>query len=326
MANPATGSVPWARVVIVNYNSGPLLQACVDALVRQTFADFEAVVVDNASSDESAAALELPDGRFTLILNQSNVGFAAANNIGARGCRAPWLATLNPDTIAESSWLEAMHRGVEHYPDVRMFGATLLNAANSSLIDGFGDVLSIAGIPWRVGWGRSVATLPLHDTEVFSPCAAAALYDRACFERVGGFDESFFCYVEDVDLGFRLRLLGERCMQLRNAVVHHHGSAITGERSAFTLFYSFRNRLRLLFKCMPLPLLVLAVPLNLVCSLFIIVKLTFEGGAIGAALKGLLIGMASVGALKKRSKVQRERKISTAAVARSLVWNLYQRA
>ncbi len=325
MANPETESGPWVRVIIVNYNSGPLIQACVDALGAQTFADFEATIVDNASTDGSADALELPDGRFTLIRNTSNVGFAAASNIGARGARTPWLAMLNPDTEAERNWLEEMHRGVERYPDVRMLGATLINAADSSRVDGFGDVLSITGIAWRVASGRPVATLPRNDTEVFSLCAAAALYEREAFERAGGFDPSFFCYVEDVDLGLRLRLAGERCMQLRHAFVRHHGSAITGERSAFTLYFSFRNRLWLLFKDMPLPLLVLAVPLNLLGSLVIVLKLAFEGAPIMAPLKGLLMGLAPAGALRNRRKVLRDRTISVAAVARCLEWNLYQR-
>ncbi len=115
-------------------------------------------------------------------------------------------------------------------------------------------------------------------------------------------------------------------MQLRQALVCHRGSAITGARSDFTLFYSFRNRLWLLIKDMPLALLVLAVPLNLMCSFAIILKLAFEGHAIKAPLRGLLAGLACAGALRKRRQVQKDRKISTAAVARCLVWNLYQRA
>jgi len=315
---------PWVRVIIVNYNAGRFLQACVNALAGQTFKDFEAVVVDNASTDGSLEALRLPDGRFTPIRNDSNLGFAAANNVGARGCRAPWIATLNPDTVAEATWLEKMRQGVDRYPDIGMFGATLVDAEDSSLVDGFGDALSIAGVPWRGGAGRPVAALPDRDAEVFSPCAAAALYARESFEDVCGFDESFFCYVEDVDLGFRLRLMGERCMQLRNAIVRHHGSAITGATSDFTLFYSFRNRLWLLFKNMPLLLLFVAVPLNIIYSAVVILKLARKNKPVRALLKGLACGMAPVGFFKSRRKVQRLRRISTAAVARCLVWDLRQ--
>jgi GT2 family glycosyltransferase len=312
------------RVVIVNYNAGAFLRTCVDALAVQTFRDFEAVVVDNASTDGSADALSLPDPRFTLIRNERNLGFAAASNIGASGCRAPWIATLNPDTVAEHTWLEEMHRGVERHPGVCMLGATLVAAADPSVVDGFGDALSIAGIPWRGGCGQAVASLPHADMEVFSPCAAAALYARESFESVGGFDESFFCYVEDVDLGFRLRLAGERCMQLRNAIVRHHGSAITGETSDFTLFHSYRNRLWLIWKDMPLLLLFIAVPLNLLCSAFIMHRLARTGTPIRPCLKGLLAGLGDLAIIKRRHKVQAGRRITTFAVSRVLVWNLYR--
>jgi GT2 family glycosyltransferase len=324
MAQGGTGG-PWVRVIVVNYNAGPLLQACVDALAAQSFRSFEAVIVDNASSDGSADRLRLPDRRFSLIRNKANVGFAAANNIGALDCRAPWLATLNPDTVAEPTWLEEMHNGTQRCPAVAMFGGTLLNAADPSLVDGFGDILSIAGIPWRAGAGSSVASLPRDDAEVFSPCAAAALYRRDRFEEVGGFDQSFFCYLEDVDLGFRLRLAGERCIELRHAIVRHHGSAITGELSDFTLFYSFRNRLWLLFKNMPLMLLFVAVPLNVLCSTVMILDGARKNRPVKSALKGLLSGMAPLPALKSRCKVQRNRRVSTLAVARCLAWNVYQR-
>ena len=314
---------PWVRVVVVNYNAGPLLQACVDALARQSFSSFEAVIVDNASSDGSADALRLPDARFALVRNAGNAGFAAANNIGARGSRAPWLATLNPDTIAQPDWLDAMHDGALRHANARMLGATLLDAADPSRVDGFGDVLSITGIPWRGGAGRAVSTLPDRDIEVFAPCAAAALYERAAFEQAGGFDERFFCYLEDVDLGFRLRLAGERCVQLRGAIVHHHGSAITGATSDFTLYHSYRNRLWLLYKNMPAPLLVLAVPLNIACSALLLLLYRARTKApVAASWKGLLAGMWPGGLLARRRQVQQNRRISTAALARMLDWNL----
>ncbi len=328
MAKLQTDRPAWVRVIIVNYNAGTYLQACVDALAAQTFEVFEAVVVDNASTDGSAAALSLPDERFRLIRNESNLGFAAANNIAAQGSRAPWLATLNPDTVADPNWLEQMRRGTERYPHFSMFGATLIDAADGTIVDGFGDELSIAGIAWRRYAGRPLGMLPEGDAEAFSPCAAAAIYARQSFEVAGGFDETFFCYVEDVDLGFRLRLRGERCMQLRNAIVRHHGSGIAGKLSDFALFHSYRNRLWLLFKDMPLLLLFIAAPLNIMGSVLIILKSRFTGERtpVAASLKGLLAGLAPIEPLRRRGAVQRSRRISTLAVARSLVWNLYRLA
>lgn len=328
MATRDTGgsSRPWVRIIIVTHNAGPFIQACVDAVATQTLPDFEAVIVDNASGDGAVEALRLPDARFSIIRNASNLGFAAASNIGARGYRTPWIATLNPDTVAEPTWLARMHEGVQRHPHVRMFGATLLDAKDHTTIDGFGDALSIAGIAWRRRSGQPTAALPHGDEEAFSPCAAAALYAREPFEQAGGFDESFFCYLEDVDLGFRLRLAGERCVQLRDAIVRHYGSATTGAMSDFSLFHSYRNRLWLLFKDMPPALLLIAVPLNIVCSLIAILKakLARKGTPMTASLKGLLAGLAPAAVLMQRRAVQSARKVSTLYVARCLVWNLYQ--
>jgi N-acetylglucosaminyl-diphospho-decaprenol L-rhamnosyltransferase len=320
MADAKDGG-PWVRIVVVNYNGGDYLQPCLDALAGQTLRDFEVVVVDNASTDGSAEGLRFPDARFRLIRNAANVGFAAANNIGAAGATSPWLATLNPDTIARPAWLAGMRAGTKRHPGVEMFGATLVRADNPEVVDGFGDVLSIAGIPWRGGCGMPVAELPDSDIEVFAPCAAAAFYRQESFERAGGFDERFFCYVEDVDLGFRLRLAGGTCVQLRDAIVLHHGSALTGRTSAFTLYHSYRNRLWVLFKNMPLALLVVSVPANLLASAFFILRQGWAGAPVRAAFKGLWRGLVSGPAVRRRSSVRGDRRISTLAVARALDWN-----
>lgn len=310
---------PWVRVIVVNYNCRQFLQPCIDSLATQTITTFEAIVVDNCSSDSSADALRLPDARFRLVRNCSNIGFAAANNLAARSCKAQWIATLNPDAVAACDWLEQMQKATRRYPNHRMFGATLLSASNPSLVDGFGDVLSIAGIPWRGGHGHQLAEIPNHDIEAFSPCAAAALYDRVLYENIGGFDESFFCYVEDVDLGFRARLLGERCMQIRNAIVFHHGSAVTGRESAFTIFHSYRNRLWLIRKNMPLLLLLISVPANLACSLIIIARNAWRFSAASAIL-GIYHGLTrSPGGAGFRER--QERLISLTAVVRLLAWS-----
>ncbi len=203
-----------------------------------------------------------------------------------------------------------------------MFGATLVDAANPKLADGFGDVLSISGIPWRGGQGQPVAALPDRDIEVFAPCAAAALYERNSFANAGGFDKDFFCFVEDVDLGFRLRLAGERCVQLRNAIVHHHGSAITGAMSEFTLYHSYRNRLWLLWKNMPAALLPISLSLNLALSVLVILKHGRRGAPIAAPMKGILAGIWPGTVWKKRSAIQKSKTVSTMTVARWLVWQV----
>jgi N-acetylglucosaminyl-diphospho-decaprenol L-rhamnosyltransferase len=212
---------PWARVTIVAYNAGPWLERCVAAMATQSFRDFEVVIVDNASDDGSVAALRLPDDRFRIERAGSNLGFAAANNLGASGCEADWIATLNPDAEPNAAWLEALRGATMRHRQATMFGSTQIDARRPDRVDGFGDVVSIYGTAWRGASGAPVGTLPADDREVFAPCAAAALYARDAFLAAGGFEESFFCYLEDVDLGFRLRLGGARCIQVRRAGGRH---------------------------------------------------------------------------------------------------------
>ena len=316
-----TGDYPWVRIVVVNYNAGPMLQSCVEALANQTMPDFEVVIVDNASTIHPISDLRLPDGRFRIQNAGDNIGFAAATNLGAQGCVVPWIATLNPDTRPRPDWLAELRSATERHRWATMFGSTQLAMDNPEIVDGFGDVLSAFGSAWRSGNGRSVRELPESDCEVFSPCAAAALYARASFEREGGFDENFFCYLEDVDLGFRLRLRGERCVQVRRAEVLHAGSAISGHLSDFSVFHSYRNRIWLFAKNVPGPLLPLIFAMQSAAIALSLARPTARRYR-RAALKGVWAGLRGLpSALKSRPRVQRSRARSIGEVARMMIWN-----
>ena len=235
------GGAPAVTAIIVAYDSGAYLQPCVDALAVQTFRDFEAVVVDNASSDGSVAALRLPDARFRILPMGFNAGFAAANNAAARGSPAPFLAMLNPDAVAEPRWLETLVAAARAEPRAASIGSLQLRLEEPERLDGVGDVWHAAGLAWRAGEGHAASQAP-GDGEIFGPCAAAALYRREAFAAQGGFDERFFCYCEDVDLAFRLRASGAISLRASGAVVRHAGSGISGRRSDFTLYHGHRNR------------------------------------------------------------------------------------
>ena len=313
-------TAPWARVVIVNYNSGELLQRCVDALANQTLADFEVVIVDNGSSDGSSEQLRLPDDRFCLDQAGANLGFAAASNRGAATGTAAWIAMLNPDAEPDASWLEELRRATERYPDTCMFGSTQIDAAHPDRVDGFGDVYSIFGTAWRGASGAPVATLPKDDCEVFAPCAAGALYARGAFLAAGGFDEAFFCYLEDVDLGFRLRLQGERCVQVRKALITHVGSAIAGRNSDFFIWHSQRNRIWVMVKNLPAPLLWPSLLLQLVVAPLVVLRRGRDKW--GMAWAGLVAGFSAWPRIwRSRGAVQRARVVSSGEVARLLVFD-----
>ncbi len=234
-------SSPRVTVAIVAYESGPFLQPCVDALAAQTFADFACVVADNGSSDGSTAALRLPDARFTLQDMGGNLGFAVANNAVARAAASEFLACLNPDAVPDPGWLEALVEAADTHPEAASFGSTQYKLEEPNRLDGLGDCWHLAGVAWRAREGRSAENLP-PDGEIMGPCGAAALYRRGVFLELGGFDERFFCYCEDVDMGLRLQRAGWLSWRASRSVVRHAGSAISGRRSAFTLYHGHRNR------------------------------------------------------------------------------------
>jgi N-acetylglucosaminyl-diphospho-decaprenol L-rhamnosyltransferase len=311
---------PWVRVIIVNFNGGSCLQDCVNALARQSKPNFEAVIVDNGSSDRSMLDLSVPDARFQIHRADRNLGFAAATNLGVQGCVAPWIATLNPDAFPRADWLAELHAATERYPWARAFGSTQLDARAPHQVDAFGDVYSAWGIAWPGLNGRPLSDLPDGDREVFSPCAAAALYDRGAFEAAGGLDESFFCYQEDVDLGFRLRLRGEHCIQVRRAEVLHLGSEITGRFSAFKTFHSSRNRIWLLLKSVPWPLIWLMLLMHIPATLFLVLR-GLRFGIATSVIRGALAGIIGIPqALRSRRIVQQQRRASNLDIARAMSW------
>ena len=259
-------TAPAATVVIVAYESGGFLQPCVDALAAQDFAEFEAVVVDNASTDGSVGRLRLPDARFRVRAMGVNAGFAAANNVAARESAAEFLVLLNPDAVADRAWLGRLVAAARACPRAASLGSTQLRLDDAGVLDGVGDVWHAAGLAWRAGEGWAAGRAP-GDGPIFGPCGAAALYRREAFLAAGGFDERFFCYCEDVDLAARLRASGATSLRVADAVVRHAGSGISGRRSDFTLFHGHRNRIWVFVKNTPGPWFWLLLPYHLAFNL-----------------------------------------------------------
>ena len=228
-------------MAVVAYESGDYLQRCVDSLAAQSFRDYEAVIADNGSSDGSVARLVLPDARFRVEDMGANLGFAAANNRVAFASEAAFLATLNPDAEADPAWLETLLAAARARPEAAALGSLQLSLEDGGRLDGVGDVWHLAGLAWRAGEGWAADRAP-GDGPILGPCAAAALYRLEVFKRLGGFDERFFCYCEDVDYALRLRREGLGAWRVSGAVVRHAGSGISGRRSDFTLFHGHRNR------------------------------------------------------------------------------------
>lgn len=310
--------MPQISVVIVSYNSAAHLARCLDALAVQDYTDFETIVLDNGSTDGSAAiAAERASGRLRAIALGRNLGFAAANNEGAALARGSWLATLNPDAFPRADWLSALVAATERHPDAAMFGSTQIDAADPARLDGAGDCYHAIGVMWRGGHGWDVETLP-GEGEVFAPCAAAALWRRDVFLAAGGFDARFFCYCEDVDLAFRLRAGGHRCVQVPSAVVEHVGGGSSAGAQDFMLYQGTRNRIWVYAKNMPWPLLLATAPAHLVAEAVLFGAAASRGRA-RAAWRGLCDGVAGLPLMIASRTVSTRR---MAALARAMTWRL----
>jgi len=290
ISRPMNFVVPFFRIIIVDYKSGPHIIRLVDALMSQTDQDFEVVIVDNACPEGGARALTLTDKRFTILTSPVNIGFGGGCNLGAIGCEAPWLMMLNPDTVPARNFVESVKEAIGKYPDAGIFGGTLIDASQPNILDGFGDALSVFGAAWSGGTGQSVDNLPDDDKIVFSVCAAAGIYNRRLYVDIGGFDERFFCYLEDLDICWRANILGAQIIQLVDSRCKHVRSYSTKDDSGFREFHSARNVLWLYAKNSPL----LYLPFLLAATFGASVYLTIRGsyaGARGERWRGLISGL-----------------------------------
>jgi len=317
----AIGKPPQVSIVVVAYESGPMLAQCLAALRAQGFTDSEVILVDNASSDRSAQAAARADPAIRLIENARNLGFAAAVNQAAQAARGRWLALINPDAFAAPDWLERLMAATVAYPRVRCFTSRQLMAEDPTRLDGLGDVMALAGFPFRGGYTHADPG-ELAPGWVFSACGGAMLVERELFLSVGGFDERLFCYCEDVDLGYRLRLVGEPTLLVPDAVVRHVGSASTGgRRSDFAVFHGTRNRFWVFVKDTPGPLFWLTLPLHLLATLVLFARHATRG-EIATPMRGLAAGIGHIGvALQARREVQATRTASSWQIARAMTWN-----
>jgi len=311
---------PSFSIVVVAYQSGPTLTRCLAGLAAQTFRDFELLLVDNASTDGAPQAAVEVDSSIKLIEPGGNTGFAGGNNLAARRARGRWLVLLNPDAYPHSDWLAQLAAGADRNPGLRSFASLQMVADAPGMLDGAGDAMSSAGMPFRGGYHRQDMD-KVFEGEVFSACGAAMMIDRDLFLALGGFDERFFCYCEDVDLGYRLRLAGEPTLLIPDARVEHVGSATLGVRSDFALFHGTRNRLWLFVKNTPWPLLWLTAPIHALASLLLLARHATRGEA-RAPLRGLLAALGDLGpALAARRALQRDRHASWMEIAAAMTWN-----
>lgn len=291
-------------IIIVHYKDNDSLQTCLQALSYQTVQPTQLIIVDNSQ--------DLAQLNTTLKLNilkpDYNMGFAAACNLAAKQSQSEWLALLNADAFADPHWLEELLNFAKEHKSSYLTSKQLMYH-DPNLLDGTGDSYYFTGLYRRRGHKKPASTA--YPAEVFSASGAAMMIKRTVFQDAGGFDERFFAYGEDVDLGFRLRLQAYSCLYCEQAVVYHKGYSTSGGRhSDFSLYYGHRNLVWVYVKNMPLAFLLLFLPIHI--ALNIVTLMLFTKRA-----KGRIIFKAKWHALKElptmirsRKAIQAKRKIS----------------
>jgi len=246
---------------VVNWNRRDFLKACLQSLKRQQINQpFEVVVVDNGSSDGSPEMVSREWGddplvHVVLIRNRENRGFCSANNQGFAASDTEFVALLNNDAEADPGWLRALASAFEGRPNVGMAASKILVHEDPRRIDKVGHLIYPDGQNRGRGTGELDQGQYDRVEEVLWPDGCAAMYRRAMLDKIGGFDEDFFAYADDAELGLRARIAGWKCLYIPDAVVRHHRGATLGLRSSRRLELIERNRVLLAVKLFPWSLL-----------------------------------------------------------------------
>jgi GT2 family glycosyltransferase len=326
-----------AAAIVLNYNGRGFVHEAVASLLEQDLPGLEILVVDNGSSDGSADELEARFGTaIRLIRAGRNLGFGAGNNLAVRDSAGAYVILLNSDAVASPPFARELLAAAERDPRIGMVAAKVLDYERRDVIDTVGHLLYPDGL--NRGRGRLETDRGQYDSErrALFPSGAAALYRRAMLDEIGLFDETFFLYGEDAELGLRGRLAGWECALAPRAIAYHHYSRSVGPHSELKAFYVERNRVFVLVKTFPLSL-ILASPI------FSVVRFALQAwaGIAGRGAAGRLAQQRSIATLvavafrahvaalgglpavaRKRWRARHLRKLGTLAFLRLLWQNL----
>jgi GT2 family glycosyltransferase len=285
-------------VIVLNYNGKGFLDGCLSSLASQTYSDFEVIVVDNGSRDGSPEYVKENYPWVRLAKNDENLGFAGGTNVGIRAAKGEFVITLNNDSRADSRFIEELIKPMAD-PEVGVCAAKMLFP--DGRINSAGICISRSGAAWDRGMFEPDRGQYEFVEEVFGACAGAALYRREMLDEIGLFDEDFFLYLEDVDLAFRARLAGWKCLYVPGArVIHHHGGT-AGVGSDLAVYYGNRNIVWYPIKDFPFRLLITSLPFIVARNLAVIPYYALRGQG-GVILKSKLDALKGVVKMMEKRK------------------------
>lgn len=296
--SPLTDHRSRVSILIVNWNGCHHLAECLDSLAAQSFRDFEVILVDNGSTDGSVDFVRKHYPWVTLLPLDRNTGFAAGNNAGLARATGEYIVTLNNDCVADPEWLTALIIVADSTPTAGMVGCRICSYQDPDIIDSLGMAMCSDGMSRGRHRLRRWSTLQMKPTEeILFPSACAALYRRAMLDEIGFFDEDFFAYCEDTDLGLRGRLAGWWALLATDAVVRHKYSMTGGTFSPLKVYLVERNHYWAVVKTFPLTAL-LQVPFATFLRFMAQAKAVLAGRGSGAEFqasgskKAIILGTA----------------------------------
>jgi GT2 family glycosyltransferase len=311
---------PAVAVVIPSWNGCRFLAACFDSLRAQRYRNFEVILVDNGSRDDSVSFTSRHYPEVRIVSLSENLGFAAGVNRGITAARGRYVALLNNDTEVDPDWLGELVRVLDEHPPAASAASKILEheAGRRDHLYSVGDALTADGCPRRIGAGEPDRGQWDGVREVFGACAGAALYRRSVLDEIGLLDEAFFAYLEDGDWALRARLAGYVCLAVSSAVVYHVGSATTGVGSRLLFRLGTRNRVRLVLKNYPTAWLIRYAPAILAAHARLIVRSALKG-RLAPVLQGYASALHQLpDTLCERRRVQGLRRAPEAAVRAAL--------
>ncbi len=304
-------STPLLSVIIPNWNGARYLQTCLDALLAQTYPAVEVIVVDNASSDDSAALVQGGYPHVIWLPLAGNLGLTGAINRGIEAAAGRIVAPLNNDTEVAPGWAAELVGALQAFPDAGMAASKMLLFDRRNVLHSAGDAYRVDGIPVNRGvWQEDEGQFD-QDDYIWGGCGGAVAYRRSMLEDIGLFDEDLFMYCEDVDLNWRAQLAGYKCVFAPRAVVYHHLSATGG--GSIASYYTGRNTLWVLAKDYPAELwrrhwwAILKAQLRISRDAL----RAWRGAAARARLRGQVAGLLGLPGwlTKKRRPVQAGRRV-----------------
>jgi GT2 family glycosyltransferase len=243
---------PLVSAIVVNLDGRRFLGECLDSLFDQSWPQLEVILVDNASSDGSCdAAVARYGERLRVVRNARNEGFARGNNQGFAVARGEWVFLLNNDAVLDPRAIEELMAFARDKPEAGMLACRVVMYDQPHVFDSAGLLVYPDGVSRPRGWEEKDLGQYDRADEVLAPSGCAGAWRKAALDELGGFDESYFCYLEDLDLGLRAQLLGWKCFYVPGARARHAKSMTAGNYSKFKAYHVERNRIWNAVKLLP---------------------------------------------------------------------------